>query len=274
MKATTGIGIGAALAALTIAAIMEGTSPPAFINIPAALIVLGGTFFVTMASTTMDRMKAIPSLFKKAIQGNEPDLNARVESIVALAEKARRDGLLALDDELAALDDEFTRKGFQLVVDGTDPALVREVLTNEIEGMEHRHALGARPFEKAGGFAPTLGILGCVMALVTVLGNLSAPETLGPSISVAFIATLYGVGAANVVFLPVAYKLKELSEAEAEERWLTLEGVLAVQAGDNPRVVAEKLYAFVPPDQRGQGGEADSTSKPAADAAAQERAAA
>jgi chemotaxis protein MotA len=113
-----------------------------------------------------------------------------------------------------------------------------------------RHAEGAAPFEKAGGFAPTMGIIGTVMGLVHVLQNLSAPSTLGPSISGAFIATLMGVGSANVIYLPVANRLKQLSKQEVELRTLTLEGILSVQAGDNPRVVAEKLGSFVPPDER------------------------
>ena len=129
-------------------------------------------------------------------------MRSRVTLLVSLAEQARREGLLALDAKLGEIDDEFTRKGLQLVVDGSDPALVREVLDAEIDGMATRHAAGATPFEKAGGFAPTMGIIGTVMGLVHVLQNLSAPATLGPSISTAFIATLMGVGAANVIFLP------------------------------------------------------------------------
>jgi len=133
---------------------------------------------------------------------------------------------------------------------------VRDVLEAEIDAMAGRHAAGAAPFEKAGGFAPTMGIIGTVMGLVHVLQNLSAPSTLGPAISSAFIATLMGVGSANVVYLPVANRLKALSSAEIELRTLTLEGILSVQAGDNPRIVAEKLTSFVPPAERdGEGGE-------------------
>ena len=169
---------------------------------------------------------------------------------VGFAERARREGLLALDDEVSELEDEFTRKGLQLVVDGTDPELVREILENEIDGMAARHHNGALPFEKAGGLAPTIGVLGTVVSLVHVLSNLSAPETLGPAISGAFIATLYGVGSANVVYYPVAYTLQMLSSKEVEERTLIVEGILAIQAGDNPRIVQRKLISFVPPAER------------------------
>jgi chemotaxis protein MotA len=252
MKAATAIGIGVALGGLLLGTLMEGSNPAALINIPAFLIVFGGTFGVTLAGTSMDKIKLIPSLYKRAMSPPDLDLPGRVELIVNYAERARRDGLLALDDQLGEIEDDYTRKGFQLVVDGTDPELVREILENEIDGMATRHHTAARPFEKAGGFAPTMGIIGTVLGLIHVLENLSAPETLGPLISAAFIATLFGVGAANVVFLPVANKLKELSEEEVELRTVTLEGILAVQAGDNPRVVGEKLRAFIPPSQRGE----------------------
>ncbi len=250
MKALTAIGIVVGLACMAIGATLEGTSLPSFWNLPAALIVFGGTLGATIASTDLGRVKSIPSLYVKAFKGQELDFAGRHGQLSELAERARRDGLLALDEEVADIDDEFTRKGLQLVVDGSDPEIVREIMEVEIDGMAHRHATHADPFEKASGFAPTMGIIGTVMGLISVLQKLDQPETLGPAISGAFIATLLGVGVANVVFLPVALRLKQLSEAEAEGRFLTLEGVLAVQAGDNPRVVGEKLMSFVPPAER------------------------
>jgi chemotaxis protein MotA len=203
-----------------------------------------------MAAVGMERFKTVPVLYKKAFSAEPLELGTKVDEIVGYAERARREGLLALEDDIAGVQDDFMRKGLQLVVDGTDPNLVRDVLEAEIDGMHARHKVGWGVFEKAGGFAPTMGIIGTVMGLVHVLENLSAPETLGPSISGAFIATLIGVGSANVVFLPVANRLKALSEEEVEGRTLVLEGILAIQSGDNPRVVAEKLISFVPPGQR------------------------
>ena len=250
MKAATAIGIGAAFLGLLVGSMMEGTSPAAFFNIPAMLIVFVGTFGATLAGSTVERMKLIPTLYKKSIKPDKPDLSSQLELLVSFAERARREGLLALDEEVGDLEDPFTRKGLQLVVDGTDPELVREILENEIDGMAARHHQGALPFEKAGGLAPTLGIIGTVMGLVHVLENLDQPATLGPAISGAFIATLYGVASANVVFLPVANKLKLLSVEEQELRTMTLEGILAIQAGDNPRVVADKLLSFIPPQER------------------------
>ena len=249
-KPTTLIGIGLGLGLLMVGAYLEGSWPSAFFNVPAALIVFGGTIGATLAGTGVEAMKRIPALYRKAIKGETPDLAERLELLVSMAENARRDGLLALDSRLSSVDDPFTRKGLQLVVDGTDPEVVRTVLENEMEGMAARHQQSVAPFEKAAGYAPTMGIIGTVMGLINVLKNLSQPATLGPAISVAFIATLYGVGMANCIFLPVATRLKQLSEAELELYTMTLEGVLSIQAGDNPRVVTDKLLSFIPPAER------------------------
>jgi chemotaxis protein MotA len=268
MKAATGIGIGVATAGILMSAMMDGTSPAAFINMPAILIIVAGTGGATMASVGMDGMKRIPQLYKLVMKAEPPDLKGRVELLVSLAEQARREGLLALDAKVAEIEDEFTKKGLQLVVDGTDPELVRDILEAEIDGMAARHHAGAAPFEKAGGFAPTIGIIGTVMGLVHVLQNLSAPATLGPSISAAFIATLLGVGSANVIYLPVANRLKAMSGDEVELRTLTLEGILSVQAGDNPRVVADKLTSYVPPAERSAEGEDNVAAMPRREAEA------
>ncbi|MGH2871697.1 MAG: flagellar motor protein [Solirubrobacteraceae bacterium] len=251
MKPASAIGIGLAAGGILMSAMMGGTSPAAFIDIPAILIIVCGTGGATLASCGMPAMKRIPTLYKLVFGPPEIDLNERVQQLVGFAEQARREGLLALDSKASEIEDDFTRKGLQLVVDGSDPELVRDVLEAEIDGMIARHHEGAMPFEKAGGFAPTMGIIGTVMGLVHVLQNLAAPSTLGPAISSAFIATLMGVGSANVIYLPIASRLKALSSAEVELRTMTLEGILSVQAGDNPRVVAEKLGSFVPPDERG-----------------------
>jgi chemotaxis protein MotA len=268
MKAASGIGIAVAAVGILLAAMMDGTSPAAFINMPALILIIAGTGGVTLASVGMDGVKKIPSGYKLVIGADPIDVQGRVNLLVSLAEQARREGLLALDAQIAEIDDEFTKKGLQLVVDGTDPELVRDILEAEIDGMTARHHAGALPFEKAGGFAPTIGIIGTVMGLVHVLQNLSAPATLGPSISSAFIATLFGVASANVIYLPVANRLKALSAAEVELRTLTLEGILSVQAGDNPRVVADKLTSFVPPAERGAGDPDNVTEMPQREAEA------
>jgi chemotaxis protein MotA len=266
MKATTAIGIVIAFVGLALGATMEGSQLPAFFNVPALVIIMSGTIGAVMASNSFEGMKAIPTLYKKAISGAVPDLNERAQLLVSLAERARREGLLALDDEVAKIDDEYVKKGLQLIVDGTDADVVADVLEIEAEAMSARHSVSAKVFKDAGGFSPTIGIIGTVMGLIHVLENLDNPETLGPAISGAFIATLYGVAMANIIFLPTANRLAGLSKAEMELRTLTLEGILGIQAGDNPRILAEKLQSFIPPAQRNaaQEGSGASAGAPAA----------
>ena len=222
----------------------------AVLNLPAMLIVLGGTLGATIMGTSFDAVKAIPMQYKRIFAPDSPDLNAKVAELVGYAEAARRDGLLALDEVTNSIEDPFTKKGLQLVVDGTDPDLVADILESENDAMRKRHAAAVQPFEKAGGYAPTMGIIGTVFGLIHVLGNLDQPATLGPMIAAAFIATLLGVASANVIFLPAGARLKQLSQEELHARSLIVEGILSIQAGDNPRVVQEKLITFVPPKQR------------------------
>ena len=267
MKFGTGIGIVLSLIGIAIGATMEGTNVMVVINIPAMLIVLVGTLGATIAACGLEAHIRLPKLYIKAIMPPDLDLVERVNELVGYAEKARRDGVLALDEAVKEIDDPFTKKGIQLVVDGTDPDLVAAVLDAENEGMRKRHGMGRNPFMQAGALAPTMGIVGTVFGLVNVMNNLNNPSSLGPLIAAAFLATLIGVGSANCVFLPVANRLKELSEEEMHYREMTLEGILAIQAGDNPRVVSEKLMAYVPPAKR------PSDEEQAAAAAAQKQAA-
>jgi chemotaxis protein MotA len=268
MKAATAIGIGIAFASLLLSSMMDGTSPAAFLNISALITILGGTAGVTLASVGMNSMKRIPGLFKLVFSAEPPDLRGRLDLLVSLADQARREGLLALDAQLSEIEDPFTRNALQLVVDGTDPEMVHAIVEAEVDGMAARHETAGAPFEKAGGFAPTMGIIGTVMGLVHVLENLSAPATLGPSISSAFLATLMGVGSANVIFLPIANRLKAISTEEVELRMMTLEGILSLQAGDNPRLVADKLMSYLPPTERAAAEEAPASKSDAAAQAA------
>ena len=234
---------------------MEGTPLGSIFNVPAIIIIFGGVAGATLAAVGMEGMKLVPTLYKKVMNAERPAMRGQVDDLVGYAERARRDGLLALEEELDEVEDPYTRKGLQLVVDGTPPDVVREIMEAEVHGMRARHKSGVKVFESAGGFAPTMGVLGTVMGLISALQKLDQPETLGPAISGAFIATLLGVGAANIVFLPVANRLKQLSEGELQSRILVLEGILAIQSGDNPRVIEEKLVSFVPPDERNEEDE-------------------
>jgi chemotaxis protein MotA len=250
MKASSAIGLVVAIVGLYLGATMEGSNPMAILSPSAMSIVLGGTLGAVIVGTSFASITNIPKMYMKAFNSEPPDLNAKVVELVGYAEAARRDGLLALDEVTSTIEDPYTRKGLQLVVDGTDPDLVADILESENDAMRKRHAASVQPFDKAGGYAPTMGIIGTVFGLIHVLGNLDKPETLGPSISAAFVATLLGVASANVIYLPIGARLKQLSPEELHARALIVEGILSIQAGDNPRVVQEKLVTFVPPALR------------------------
>jgi chemotaxis protein MotA len=248
---------------------LEGTSPLKLLMLPAFVIVVGGTFGTLMVSFPLATIIAIPKYIMIAMMDKPHDLTHVVDTFVKLADRARREGLLALEQEAGSLE-PFTKRGVQMVVDGSDPALVREILEADIDSMRERHKPGAAIFEAMGGYSPTMGIIGTVMGLVHVLENLSDPDKLGPLIASAFIATLYGVSFANCLFLPLATKLKGKSGNEAHMKELIVEGVLAVQSGDNPRVVRERLEAYLSPTMRGN----EAAAKGKAGAAAQQQAAA
>ncbi|MCL5959297.1 MAG: flagellar motor protein [Chloroflexi bacterium] len=242
------LGLGAVVASL----FMEGGDLAKFSSPSAALIVFGGTLGATMISNQLGTVTQLPSLILKAIMEKGPGIapSEVVGLFVGLAERARREGLLSLETEAGGIKDPFIRKGMLLVVDGIDPEVVRAVQDVDIDAMEQRHQKGYGMLEAMGGFAPTMGIIGTVMGLVNVLSNLDDPSHLGEAIAVAFIATFYGVASANLLWLPLASKLKALSKAEVWLREVAREGILAVQAGDNPRIVREKLEAFLSGAQR------------------------
>lgn len=244
------IGIGGAIVCLVGGFLLEGGKAGALLQITAAIIVFGGTIGATIASFSMREIMTIPGLLKIVLKQKVPEPGKIIELIVELAEIARREGLLQLENKLPEIDDLFLRKGLQLVVDGNEPELVRNTLEVEIYATEERHQTGKQIFEAAGGYAPTMGIIGTVMGLVHVLGQMTSPEKLGPAIAVAFMATLYGVASANVLWIPIATKLGNLSKKEILIRQLMLEGIVSVQAGYNPTLIRDRLSGFLRPEAR------------------------
>ncbi|TNM44249.1 motility protein A [Nocardioides albidus] len=216
------------------------------ILLPPMLLVLGTTVMVTVAGGTMADAKAAGTNVKRAISGSVEPADALVPQVVSLAERARREGLLALEDSLRDIDDPFLVKGVTMAIDGTDPEDVRDILEAELRAKKRDDKQAAKFFSDAGGYAPTIGIIGTVMGLVHVLENLASPEELGHLIAGAFVATLWGVMSANVVWLPLANRLKRLGELECARMEVAIEGVAAIQAGANPRLVAEKLRSLLP----------------------------
>jgi len=197
-------------------------------------------------------VKEIKNVIKQALGTNERNPDEDIERMVQLAEVARREGLLALERAADSVDDPFFKKGVELTVDGVDPEEIQDILEGEISSIKERHRMGAKFFADMGGFSPTLGIIGTVVGLIHVLANLNNPNEIGPAIGSAFTATLWGVLAANIFWLPIANKLKRASELELHSKRLILDGLLAVQAGNSPRMVHARLQAYVSPSSRGE----------------------
>lgn len=250
MDFATIIGLVVAWGALLGAMVMEGGELSSLVNLPAALLVFGGTFGAATISFKMSQIMALPGILSQAFTEKQYDVADLIVTLVRFAERARREGLLVLEDETRRIDDDFLQRGVRLAIDGTDPELLREILTTEIHFLQARHKTGESIFTSLGGFAPTLGIIGTVVGLIHMLANLSDPAKMGPLIAGAFIATLYGVSSANLIFLPIGHKLKMRSAEEVLIREVMVEGILSIQAGDNPRIVEEKLKAFLAPKLR------------------------
>jgi len=250
MDRATPIGIFLGLGAILAANVMEGGSPMSLLLIPPMLLVFGGTIGAALAGGTMaDGKHALHSL-KRAMVWKQTPPAELVPVVVKLADKARREGLLRLEEAVKDVDDEFLKRGVALAVDGTDPDELREILEAQLHAKRLDDKHSAKFFNAMGGYAPTIGIIGTVMGLVHVLENLSEPDKLGHLIAGAFIATLWGVLSANLIWLPIGSRLVRIGELEASRMELVVEGVMAIQAGSNPRVVAQRLRSLLPEADR------------------------
>jgi chemotaxis protein MotA len=241
------IGIALAFGAVFGSMIMEGGSPAAlFLPAPLVLVFLG-TLGAGLASGLLKDGINVITQVKKALLSPAKDTRAIIESVVSLAEKARREGLLSLEQEVSGIQDEFLKSGLQTAIDGADPEDLRDILEGQIAAKRAADKQGAKFFADMGGYAPTIGIIGTVIGLIHVLENLSKPDELGHLIAGAFVATLWGVMSANVMWLPLAGRLKRLSELECQQMEVVVEGILAIQSGTNPRVVQQRLDSLLPP---------------------------
>lgn len=249
MDPATFAGMGLAFSAIFGAMIIEGGNPASLFLPGPLLLVFVGTIGAGLAGNMLKDTTGLVKWFKFAFLGNAPVGTQTIDTIVKLAEKARKEGLLALEDAARQVDDPFLRKGLELAIDGTDPEELREVLEGEIDAKRRMDKAGAKLFTDMGGYSPTIGIIGTVVGLVHVLENLSAPEELGPLIAGAFVATLWGVMSANLIWLPLGSRVRRLSELQCAQLELLVEGIMSIQAGASPRVVARRLRSLLPPDQ-------------------------
>ncbi len=250
LDVTTPVAMVLALVCVMIMMSIIGISPLVLLAPGPMVLVLGGTIFAASAGNVASDLKKVPRTLRKAIASEGHTPGATITRMVELARIARREGLLALDRESEGIDDPFFRKGLQMVVDGVDPEEVRAVLDSEITSLRDRHRRGAKFFVDAGGFSPTLGILGTVIGLVKVLASIKDVNSVGPAVAAAFIATLWGVAMANLVWLPIANKLLRVSEVEVASMELTMEGLLAIQAGSSPNRIEARLLTFLAPKDR------------------------
>ncbi len=246
MSISTIVSLILGFAALIVAFMMEGGHVGALLQPTAALIVFGGIFGAVGVSFPGAQLRNIPRILVKAFKSEKSNRAEVLNTLINLASIARRDGLLALEQEAASEElDEFMKAGLRLIIDGADDEVLKLALETRIINMEHRHEKGIAIFESAGGYAPTMGVIGTVMGLVHVLGDLSNPAELGGKIAVAFIATLYGVGSANIIFLPIATKLKEYNSDEVLAKNMMMEGLQLLRSGSNPAFMKEQLKGYL-----------------------------
>jgi chemotaxis protein MotA len=250
MDIATIIGFLAAVV-LTVISIMLGDKLITFWNAPSAVLVVGGAFAVTVMSFPLGKMLRILSVLKKTLLAKVADPVEHVTTLVRLAEIARRDGILSLENHLNEADyDQFLVRGLRMAIDGQDPGVIQAAMEQEVETMLERHASGKFIFDTLGKYAPAFGMLGTIIGLVVMLKNMNDPTMIGPGMALALITTFYGSCLSNMVFQPISDKLGVRSNEELATKLLIIRGVMSIQSGDNPRIVQQKLLAFLDAKQR------------------------
>lgn len=243
--------IGLALACgLMLMAILQGGPLGIFINIPSALIVFGGTIGVALVHYPLKDIIGAVAIAKKTILNKDTDPYALIVQLMDFANKARKEGILSLQGMMDSVDDEFLVKAMQMAVDGQEPDTLRAMLTTEIEYLSERHSKGQEIFTSLAGYGPAMGMVGTLIGLVQMLMNMSDPDSIGPAMAVALLTTLYGAVLANVFCAPMAGKLKSRAASEALMKQLVIEGMQSILSGENPRIMEQKLHAFIAPSLR------------------------
>jgi chemotaxis protein MotA len=245
---TTVGGLILSLAGIGTGYAMEGGSFSALLAISPLFIIFGGTFGVVGITMGMRTVKNLPKLFKFIFTDATYNFQELIENLCEWTKVSRRDGIVALGNIAEKIEDPYLKKGIEYILDGSDYETIKELLEKEIESMMERHHTGSKPFEQAGGFAPTMGIIGTVLGLVTILGGLGSAgiDELGKGIATAFLATFMGVSSANIIFLPFAETLKDKSSQEVLYKEIAMQGILGIQTGTNPSILRKKLEAFLP----------------------------
>ena len=221
-----------------------------FISVVSVFITIVGSFAALMVGAPLKRIMSMGTyvgLCLREPKSNIPDI---IKTLVSFSEKSRREGLLSLEDEIESLQDDFFKQGIRLVVDGTDPEVIKSIMYNQLNQMNVRHSFGIKLFDDWGKLAPAFGMIGTLYGLVGMLSTMGDPSAIGKGMSAALITTFYGAILANLILIPVKNKLSDRDLKETTEKEIILEGILSIQTGDNPRIVEEKLLAFIPPKER------------------------
>lgn len=245
MDITSIFGIIVGLVSILVGQALEGGNIGQLLQVTAALIVFGGTAGAVILSFSAEELKNSVLLLKDIFFGEKTNFDDVIAELIKFATKARREGAIALEKEARTASDSLMVMGLEAVADGTDPSLVRQMMETQVFLLEEKVNGGAKVWESAGGFCPTVGIIGAVLGLIVVMQNLSDPSKLGAGIAVAFVATVYGVGAANLFFIPFSTKLKFKFKKVFLKKEMIIEGILAIQAGESPALIERKLQSFI-----------------------------
>ncbi len=249
MDLSTILGILAAFG-LMVLAILQGGSIMLFVNVPSMIIVIGGTIGATFVNYPFADVMGTLSVIKKAFRNQTTSSSGRIEQLIRFAGKARKEGVLSLQSMIGEVDDPFFIKGLQMAVDGQEPENLKNMLDKEIEYIEERHGKGANILLSVGAYAPAMGMIGTLIGLVQMLQTMNDPSTIGPAMAVALLTTFYGAVIANTLCMPLAGKLKNRSAREVLDKTLVAEGMKSILQGENPRIIEQKLHAFVAPKER------------------------
>lgn len=244
-----GIAVGASMVAMGIIIGPVGLGP--YLSPDSLLITILGSFGAMMVANPLSRMLGITKYLKQIFNTTTWNEEEMISQLVAFSDRARKEGLLALEDNLESVEDEFMRKGIQLVVDGTDPDIIKNILYAELNQIQARHETGQKVFDDWGKIAPAFGMIGTLVGLIAMLGNIGGDQTaIGKGMQTALVTTLYGSFFANLFLIPFKSKLEDRDKDEVRAKEIIIEGVLSIQSGDNPRILLEKLISFLPPGQR------------------------
>ncbi len=250
MDISTIIGLGMGFGLILLSMALGGSGLSIYVDLNSFLMVIGGSFAAMMISNPLSRVLGLSRIMNHVFKIPNYELEKTISTLVNFSERARREGLLALEDDIEDVSDEFLKDGIQMVVDGTDPEIIKAILFSDLEQLETRHGIGIKFFADWGSLAPAFGMIGTLAGLIAMLANLDDPDAIGSGMALALITTMYGSIFANMVLIPFRNKLTDRDQEERLTREIMIEGILSIQAGDNPNILKFKLVSFLDPVKR------------------------